>query len=49
MGDSEEEGATRESRAASGVEEDEEVIARSYHDTVLSGKLSQAVHRAINR
>ena len=48
VGDAEAEGAAREGRAASGGEEEEEV-SWSYHDTVLSGKLCQAVLRATNR
>ena len=43
VGGAESEGATREVRAASGREEEYEAVARSYHDTVLSGKLRQAV------
>ena len=43
MGDDEAEGAAREGRAASGGEEEDEAVARMYHDNVLSGKLSQAV------
>ena len=39
VGDSEEEGAAREGRAASGDEEEDEAVARSIHNTVLSGKL----------
>ena len=46
--DSEAEGAAIEVRAASGREEEEEAKARSYHYTVLSGKLCQAVLRATN-
>ena len=32
------EGAARKGRAASGGEEEEEVVSQSYHDTVFSGK-----------
>ena len=49
VGDAEAEGAAREGRAASGVEDEDETVAQSYHDTVLSGKLNQAVHWATNR
>ena len=49
VGDSEAEGAAREGRAASCGEEEEELVARSYHDTVLSGKIRQAVRRVTNR
>ena len=43
VGDAEAEGAAREGRAASGGEEEDKAIARSYHDTVFYGKLRQAV------
>ena len=43
------EGATREGRAASGEEEEDEAVDRSYHETVLSGKLRQAVCWATDR
>ena len=36
------EGASREGRAISGREDKDEAVAKSYHDTVLSGNLSQA-------
>ena len=49
MGDAEAEGAAREGRAASGGEEEDEALARRYHNTVLSGKLRQAVRRANDR
>ena len=42
-------GLPREGRAASGVKEEDDALARSYHDTVLSGKFWQAVRRATNR
>ena len=42
VGDAEAEGATREVRAATGGEEEDEAVTWSYHDTVLSGKLWQA-------
>ena len=48
-GDAEAEGSDREGRAAfSGKEEDDDV-ARGFHQTVLSGKLRQAVRRATDR
>ena len=43
------EGAAREGRADSGREEEKEEVARSYHDTVLSGKLRQAIRWATDR
>ena len=46
VGDAKAEGAAREGRAASGGEEEGKAIARSYHDTFLSGKVSQDVCRA---
>ena len=48
-GDAEAEGAAQEGRAASGGKEEDTAVARSYHETVLSGKLRQAVRRATNR
>ena len=44
VGDAEAEGAVREGRSASGGEEEDEAVARSYNNTVLSGKLRQAGH-----
>ena len=49
VGDAEAEGATREGRAVSGGEEEEKAVAWSYHDTVLSCDLRQAVHLATDR
>ena len=49
VGDAEAEGAAREVRAASGREEKEEAVSQSYHKTMLSGKLRQAVRQATNR
>ena len=49
VGDTEEEGAARDFRSSSGREEEDKAVVRSYHDTVLLGKLSQAVLRATNR
>ena len=43
------EGAARAGRAASVGEEENEAVARSYQDTVLSGKLRQTVHRETDR
>ena len=39
VGDAESEGGAKEGRAASDWEEEDEAVAWSYHDTVLSGKL----------
>ena len=36
----------REGRADSGGEEEDKAVAQSYHNTVLSGKLRQAVRQA---
>ena len=49
VGDAEAEGAAREVRAASGGEEEDDVVARGFRETVLSVKLRQAVHRATDR
>ena len=49
VGDAEAEGSTREGRAAIGGEEEDEAVAWSFHDTVLSGKLRQAVRWATER
>ena len=49
VGDAKAKGAVREGRAASAGEEDNEAAARSYQDTVFSGKLRQAVRQATNR
>ena len=49
VGDVEAEEAAREVRAASGGEEEEKVVARIYHNTLLSGKLRQAGRQATNR
>ena len=43
VGDANEEGASREGRSANGGEEEDEAVSWSYHNTVLSGKLWQAV------
>ena len=49
VGDANAEGAVREGRSAPRKEEEEEAVSQIYHDTVLSGKLRQAVRRATNR
>ena len=50
VGDAKAEGGAREGRAASGVEEeDNKVVSRRYHDTVLYGKTSQSVLLETNR
>ena len=49
VGDNEVEEDAREGRAASGGDDEDKAVARSYLDTVLSGKLWQAVRRATNR
>ena len=49
VGNAEAEGATPEVRAASDGEEEDEAVARSFHETVLSGKLRQDVRRATDR
>ena len=48
VGDVKQEGSIREGRDASGGEEEDKAVARSYDDTVLSGKLRQAPRRATN-
>ena len=49
VGDAESKGAAHEGRAASGGKEEDKAIGWSYHDTVFSGKLQQAVYRATDR
>ena len=49
VGESEEEGAAKEGRAASGGKEEDNVVSRIFHNTVLSVKLQQAVRWATNR
>ena len=49
MGDVEAEGAAREGRSSNGVEEENKAVLRSYHSTVLLGKLRQSVQRATDR
>ena len=46
VGNAEAEGAAREGRDASCGEEEDEGVVRSFHETVLSGKLQQAVRQA---
>ena len=43
------EGAAKEGRSASGGDEEDEAVARSYHDIVFLGKLWQAVCQATER
>ena len=49
VGDAKAEGAAREGRSAFSGEEEDDAVARSFHEIVLSGKLLQAVRRATNR
>ena len=49
VGDSEEEGSAREGRAAFSCKEEDDAVARSCHETVLPGKLRQAVRQATDR
>ena len=49
VGDAEAEEAAREGRAAFSGEEEDYAMSRSFHETVLSGKLRQAVRRATNQ
>ena len=49
VGGAEAEGASREGRAASGGEEEDNAVAWSYYDTVLSGKLRQAIRWSTDR
>ena len=49
VGDAEAEGAAREGRADFSGKEEDDAVARSFHETVLSGKLRQAVRRATDR
>ena len=46
VGDTEAEGAAREGRAAFSGEEEDDAVAQGFHETVLLGKLRQAVRRA---
>ena len=49
VGDAEAEGDSHEGRATFSGEEEEDAVARSFHETVLSGKLRQAVRQATDR
>ena len=49
MGDAEAEGASRKCRAAFNGEEEDDAVAQIFHETVLSGKLRQAVRRVTDR
>ena len=49
LGDPEVEGAAREFRAASTGEEEEELVSRSYQDTVFSDKIRKSVCQATDR
>ena len=49
VGDAEAEGAACEGRAAFSGEEEDDAVARSFYETVLSGNIRQAVHQATDR
>ena len=49
VGDDEAEGAAREGRSAFSGKEKDDAVVRSFHETVLLGKLCQAVYRATDR
>ena len=49
VGDAEAEGAAQEGRAAFSGEEEDDAVAQGFHETVLLGKLRQAVRRATDR
>ena len=49
VGDSEAEGASQEGRSAFSGEEEDNAVARGFHETVLSRKLRQAVRRVTDR
>ena len=49
MGNAEAEGAACEGRAAFSGEEENDAVSRSFHETVLSGKLRQAIRRKTNQ
>ena len=49
VGDAEAEGAAREGGFASRGEEEDKVVAQSYHYTVFSSKLGQAIRQATKR
>ena len=47
--DAEAEGAARDGRAAFSGKEEDDAVVRSFHETLHSGKLRQAVRRATDR
>ena len=49
VGDVDTEGAAREVRDAFSGKEEDDAVARSFHETVLLGKLCQAVRQATDR
>ena len=49
MGDAEAEGASHEGRSAFSGEEKDNAVVQSFHETVLLGKLRQAVRWATDR
>ena len=49
VGDADAERAAREGRAAFRGEEEDDAVAREFHETVISGNLRQAVRRATDR
>ena len=49
VGDAEVEGAGREGRAAFSGKEEEDAVAQIFHETVLLGRLHQAIRRATDR
>ena len=49
VGDAETEGTAREGRSAFSGKEEDDTVARSFHETVLLGKVRQAVHWATDQ
>ena len=49
VGDAKTEGAKREDKTASVSEEEDDAVARSYHDIIFSGKLWKDVRQATDR
>ena len=49
VGDAEAEGAARVGKSAFSGKEEDNAVARSFHETVLSEKLRQAICQATNR
>ena len=49
MGNAEAKDAASERRAAFSGEEEDDAVAQNFHETVLSGKLQQAVRLATDR